>query len=134
MRGDALIAGKRAARRVGGRRLRAVAHSAAARAAPHARRAVAGWRPAERADSSELAALLSPPPPPPAASALGSDPVVICPAQFGTASDYADLSAQLEARGHPTSVAPLKRFDWFRLIPAALSEDYLKGELKPENA
>ncbi|KAL1528890.1 hypothetical protein AB1Y20_010213 [Prymnesium parvum] len=86
-------------------------------------------------DGTELAALLSPPPPPPpAAGAMEKDPVLLCPAQFGTEADYSELKEQLEARGHPTRVVQLKRTDWFRLLPSVFSEDYWRAELKPENA
>lgn len=88
-------------------------------------------------DDPELEALLEPPPPPPppvAATSLVKDPVLICPAQFGTLSDYQELIDALQARGHPTMVAPLQFTDWFRLIPAALTLEYWKGELSPDVA
>ena len=49
-------------------------------------------------------------------------------------TDPADLTAALEARGHPTAVAPLDRFSWFRLLPASLTPDYWQGNLQPEAA
>ena len=88
-------------------------------------------------DDPELEALLSPPPPPPPpppADTLTKDPVLICPAQFGTDNDYADLIEGLSARGHPVMVAPLEFAAWFRLIPAALTPEYWKGELDPDVA
>ena len=88
-------------------------------------------------DDPELESYLSPPPPPaatPPAATLTKEPVLVCPAQFGTADDYADLTAALEARGHPTAVAPLDRFSWFRLLPASLTPDYWMGNLQPEAA
>jgi ankyrin repeat protein len=76
-------------------------------------------------DDPELEALLQPPPPPPPAdpSALTKDPVLICPAQFGTQADYQELVDELQARGHPVMVAPVVFTDWLRLIPAALTPD-----------
>jgi len=86
-------------------------------------------------NDSTLEALLAPAaPPPPAAAELPNEPIIICPAQFGTTADYADLLAQLQAAGHPALVAPLKRTDWFRLIPASLTAEYWRGELRPETA
>jgi hypothetical protein len=88
-------------------------------------------------DDPELEALLdppSPPPPPPAPSSLTKDPVLICPAQFGTLADYKELVDELQARGHPVVVAPLKFTDWLRLIPATLTPEYWKGELSPDVA
>ena len=64
----------------------------------------------------------------------GRDPVLVCPAQFGTEADYADLVSQLTSRGHSTTVAPLKFTDWLRLLPSTFTKDYWQGELKPENA
>jgi hypothetical protein len=92
-------------------------------------------------DDPELEALLDPPPPPPAAaadepaaSAPTLDPVIVCPAQFGTENDYAELVAGLRARGHPVYVAPLIFTDWLRLIPASLTAEYWRGELSPDVA
>ena len=88
-------------------------------------------------DDPELEALLEPPPPPPPPadpSTLVRDPVLICPAQFGTLADYQELVDGLTARGHPTIVAPLEFKDWFRLIPASLTPEYWKGELSPDVA
>mmetsp|Transcript_54789 Transcript_54789/g.102732 ORF Transcript_54789/g.102732 Transcript_54789/m.102732 type:complete len:601 (+) Transcript_54789:74-1876(+) len=88
-------------------------------------------------DDPELEAYLDPPPekaPAPPASTLVRDPVIICPAQFGTLSNYEDLVESLQARGHPVIVAPLKFTDWFRLIPASLTPEYWKGELSPDVA
>ena len=45
--------------------------------------------------------------------------MLVCPAQFGTDADYAELVDGLRARGHPVLVTPLKFTDWLRLIPAA---------------
>ena len=84
----------------------------------------------------ELEALLSPPPPsaPPVAVAQTKAPVLVCPAQFGTDADYAELVDGLRQRGHPVMVVPLKFTDWLRLIPASLTAEYWKGELSPEVA
>ena len=65
--------------------------------------------PEEEPDDPELEALLEPeaaPPPPPPPEALTKDPVIVCPAQFGTEDDYEELVTSLRARGHPTIVAP----------------------------
>ncbi len=62
------------------------------------------------------------------------NPVIVCPAQFGTAEDYEELVDALRSRGHPTTVVPLRRRDWFRLIPASLTAEYWRGELRPETA
>ena len=57
----------------------------------------------------ELEALLSPPPSaPPAAAPITRAPVLVCPAQFGTDKDYAELVDGLRQRGHPVSVVPLQ--------------------------
>ena len=88
-------------------------------------------------DDPELEALLEPPPPPSppvSASSLTKDPVIVCPAQFGTLSDYQELVDELQARGHPTVVAPLAFTDWLRLIPASLTKEYWTGELSPDVA
>ena len=88
-------------------------------------------------DDPELESYLDPPPPPPPPpppSSLTKAPVLVCPAQFGTASDYAELVEALESRGHPTVVAPLELRDWFRLIPASLTPEYWRGELSPDVA
>lgn len=88
-------------------------------------------------DDPELEALLQPPPPsspPPSPEALAKDPVLVCPAQFGTAGDYEELTRNLEERGHPTSVVPLKFTDWLRLIPASLTPEYWQGNLRAEVA
>lgn len=66
--------------------------------------------------------------------AAAKQPVIIAPAQFGREEDYADLVRLLEARGHPTYVAPLVRRDWLRLLPASLTAEYWKGELEPDTA
>eukprot|EP00613_Pedinella_sp_CCMP2098_P069632 CAMPEP_0171907830 /NCGR_PEP_ID=MMETSP0993-20121228/7310_1 /TAXON_ID=483369 /ORGANISM="non described non described, Strain CCMP2098" /LENGTH=353 /DNA_ID=CAMNT_0012540207 /DNA_START=70 /DNA_END=1131 /DNA_ORIENTATION=- len=58
-------------------------------------------------------------------------PVVICPAQFGTKEDYADLVEALLAAGHPAvAVAPLSRLSWLRIVPSAFTEAYWKSELE----
>lgn len=88
-------------------------------------------------DDAQLEALLQPappPPPPPPAETMGKGPVLVCPAQFGTRDDYEELVSSLQARGHPTTVAPLAPTDWLKLIPAALTPDYWKGELSPDVA
>ena len=88
-------------------------------------------------DDPEIEAYLSPPPPPPpqpSADTLTKDPVIVCPAQFGTEDDYAELINALRAKGHPTIVAPLVFTDWLRLIPASLTPEYWKGELSPDVA
>ena len=82
--------------------------------------------PESEPDDPELENLLQPPPPPPPpppAESLTRDPVLVCPAQFGTAEDYAELVEALEARGHPVVVTPLKFTDWLRLIPASLTSE-----------
>ena len=87
-------------------------------------------------DDPELEALLRPPPPaaPPAAVEATRAPVLVCPAQFGTDADYAELVDGLRARGHPVSVVPLQFTDWLRLIPASLTPEYWKCELSPDVA
>jgi hypothetical protein len=88
-------------------------------------------------DDPELELLLAPAAPPPASPSpqeLRKNPVVVCPAQLGTERDYADLTDALRERGHPVVVAPLRFTDWLRLIPAALSAEYWRGELSPEVA
>jgi pimeloyl-ACP methyl ester carboxylesterase len=87
-------------------------------------------------DDPELEALLDPQPslPPIERASLTKDPVLICPAQFGTLADYKELVNTLEAKGHPTVVTPLKFTDWLRLIPASLTPEYWKGELSPDVA
>ena len=88
-------------------------------------------------DDPELEALLEPPPPPPPpppADTLTKDPVIVCPAQFGTDQDYEELVTALRARGHPTIVAPLQPTDWLKLVPASLTAEYWKGELSPDVA
>ena len=89
-------------------------------------------------DDAELERLLAPPPPPPPrpppAPELSEDPVIVCPAQFGTEGDYAELIDALRARGHPVFIAPLQFTDWLRLIPASLTKEYWTGELRPETA
>merc|ERR550532_1750767 len=62
---------------------------------------------------------------------LTGDPIVLCPAQFGTPGDYDDFAASLRARGHPVFVAPLNKLNWFELVPSFFSGDYWAGELKP---
>ena len=69
-----------------------------------------------------------------AAVAATRAPVLVCPAQFGTDADYAELVDGLRQRGHPVSVVPLKFTDWLRLIPASLTAEYWRGELSPEVA
>ena len=61
----------------------------------------------------------------------GLRPVVLCPAQFGTAADYDTLKADLRSRGFDLYPAPLRRFDWLRIVPATLTIDFLKASLKP---
>ena len=93
--------------------------------------------PESEPDDPELEAYLAPPPPPPPPPPLASlplDPVIVCPAQFGTADDYAELVDSLTARGHPVVVVPLEFTDWLRLIPASLTPEYWKGELSAEVA
>lgn len=74
------------------------------------------------------------PPPSPSSASLTKDPVIVCPAQFGTRDDYEELVEALQARGHPVVVAPLKPTDWLRLIPASVTPEYWKGELSPDVA
>jgi alpha-beta hydrolase superfamily lysophospholipase len=58
-------------------------------------------------------------------------PVVLCPAQFGTAEDYTQLKQDLRARGFDLYAAPLRRFDWFKIVPATLTMDFFTASLKP---
>ena len=58
-------------------------------------------------------------------------PVVLCPAQFGTAEDYTQLKHDLRARGFDLYAAPLRRFDWFKIVPATLTMDFVTASLKP---
>ena len=80
----------------------------------------------------------APPPPPPVphgSSSRRKGPVLICPAQFGTADDYEELVDGLKALGHhPVVVAPLRFTDWLRLIPAAGTREYWEGRLDPNVA
>lgn len=59
------------------------------------------------------------------------DPIVLCPAQFGTPEDYTEFVRELESRGHPVFVAPLSKLNWFELIPSFFSKAYWTGELEP---
>jgi len=93
--------------------------------------------PEPRPDDPELEALLQPPPPPPrraAAASLTKEPVLICPAQFGTEADYAELVAALEARGHPVGVAPLLFTDWLQILKSIPTAEYWRAELSPDQA
>lgn len=63
--------------------------------------------------------------------APSKDPILVCPAQFGTPSDYDSFAADLRARGHPVFIAPLTKFNWFELVPSFLSREYWTGELEP---
>jgi pimeloyl-ACP methyl ester carboxylesterase len=89
-------------------------------------------------DEPELEAYLTPPsaaaPPASTDTATSKKPVLVCPAQFGTDKDYADLVDGLCARGHRVAVAPLVFTDWLRLIPASLTREYWTGELSPDVA
>ena len=88
-------------------------------------------------DDPELEALLEPPPPPPPRtdpSSLPREPVLICPAQFGTTADYQELIGALEARGHPVAVAPLQFTDWLQILKSTVTPAYWKGELSPDDA
>ena len=79
--------------------------------------------PAEDGDAAPAAA---------AAAAPSREPIVICPAQFGTKGDYDALVAALERAGHPTFVAPLRKLSWITgLAPSFFSADFWLGELKP---
>lgn len=53
--------------------------------------------------------------------------MVICPAQFGTAKDYEEMIAELEARGHPAIALDLGRFDWLKITRSVLTPDYWQG-------
>jgi len=58
-------------------------------------------------------------------------PVVLCPAQFGTQEDYDELKADLRQRGFALYVAPLSRFDWLRIVPSTLTWEFFAAELRP---
>ena len=58
-------------------------------------------------------------------------PVVLCPAQFGTAEDYDQLKADLRERGFALYPAPLRRFDWLRIVPATLTKEFFTASLRP---
>ena len=79
------------------------------------------------------------PPAPPTAVAATRGPVIVCPALFGTVTDYTDLVDGLRRRGHhPVRVMPLKFTDWFtaalQLVPASLTDDFWRNEMRPEVA
>lgn len=58
--------------------------------------------------------------------------VIIAPAQFGVPKDYDALTRELLARGHPkVTVAPLRRFDWLRIVPSVFTAAFWRGELRP---
>jgi hypothetical protein len=59
--------------------------------------------------------------------ALTKAPVIICPAQFGTAQDYEELVAELEARGHPAVPLDLGRFDWLKITRSIFTPNYWQG-------
>lgn len=59
-------------------------------------------------------------------------PVVLCPAQFGTAEDYDELKVNLEARGFVLYPAPLSRLDWLRIVPSTLTKEFFTAELRPK--
>lgn len=94
------------------------------------------FTPETEADNDDLMSLLGPPPPPPPApppaASLTRDPVLVCPAQFGTSDDYAELVDALRERGHPVVVAPLAFTDWLRLIPSSFTAAYWTGDLDPD--
>ncbi|CAE7819192.1 unnamed protein product [Symbiodinium sp. CCMP2592] len=58
-------------------------------------------------------------------------PVVLCPAQFGTAEDYEDLKESLKARGFALYPAPLSRFDWLKIVPSTFTKEFFTAELRP---
>lgn len=63
--------------------------------------------------------------------ASAKPPVLICPAQFGTESDYDDLALALKAAGHPAvRVAPISRASWLRILPSALTPQYWNNNLE----
>ncbi|KAJ8606281.1 hypothetical protein CTAYLR_010314 [Chrysophaeum taylorii] len=58
--------------------------------------------------------------------------VIICPAQFGVPKDYDSLREQLLARGHErVVVAPLRRFDWLRIVPSIATTEFWTSKLEP---
>jgi len=63
----------------------------------------------------------------------GKKPVLICPAQFCIPEDYEEMVLGLQERGHSTYVADLKRLDWLKIVPSALTPDYWTGNLKPND-
>ncbi|CAE7421522.1 unnamed protein product [Symbiodinium natans] len=58
-------------------------------------------------------------------------PVVLCPAQFGTAEDYEDLKESLKVRGFALYAAPLSRFDWLKIVPSTFTKEFFTAELRP---
>ena len=66
---------------------------------------------------------------------LAGRAVVVCPQQFGgKPGDYAALTRELRARGHPVYVARLSLLDWLSILKSTFSEAYFKGELEPSVA
>mmetsp|Transcript_6225 Transcript_6225/g.8507 ORF Transcript_6225/g.8507 Transcript_6225/m.8507 type:complete len:329 (+) Transcript_6225:33-1019(+) len=64
---------------------------------------------------------------------LKKKPILICPAQFCVAEDYAEMIEELEQRGHSAYVADIGRSDWLKIVPATFTADYWTGALKPQN-
>jgi len=58
-------------------------------------------------------------------------PVILCPAQFGTQSDYEDLRKTLQERGFNLYPAPLARFDWLKIVPSTLTKEFFTASLRP---
>jgi len=58
-------------------------------------------------------------------------PVVLCPAQFGTAEDYAELKETLAKQGFALYPAPLSRLDWLKIVPSTLTKEFFTAELRP---
>lgn len=58
-------------------------------------------------------------------------PVILCPAQFGTAEDYEDLKSDLKSRGFALYPAPLSRLDWLRIVPSTFTKEFFTAELRP---
>jgi pimeloyl-ACP methyl ester carboxylesterase len=57
--------------------------------------------------------------------------VVILPGLGNSSEDYVDLVANLERRGHPSTVVDVDRIDWLRNIAGARTRAYWEGSLRP---
>ena len=62
---------------------------------------------------------------------LTKRPVVLLPAQFSSAEDYAQLIKDLNELGHPVFPVSLTWLDWLSITKSLPTMDYFKGELKP---